>query len=571
MSNSGVNEGVRVQVRRRVRVWVGAVAVVAVGGLVASPVGASAPDRIRQQDSGGTLLIAAEQELASANWISSSAGASWGVWALGVHTLPQAFTVTPDGTYEPSPVLAGEPVLSEGPPQTVTYNINPDAVWSDGEPITSADFEYLWDQIANGRDIYDDTGYRSIESIDTSDPKTAVVTFAEPFAAWRDLFGGFYFLVPSHLLEGKSLDKQMKDGYAFSGGPWEMKDGKKGWKKGKSITLVPNDAYWGTKPSISEVTFQFITDSSAETQAVKTGQVSAAYPQPQEGILDEFDESADLEYVVSFGNVYEGFWINAAKFPLDSQAVRQALMAATDRSAIVDGIVEPAVREGRVLQSFVMPIFPDYFTPAFADAGYGETADLAEVDELMTGDGWEKNSQGIWEQDGKTASLQIQTTAGNEARELTEELWQSQLQTAGFDLEIKNPSADVLFGVNGPKGKFQVGLYAQVGTPDPGLCIVFCSENIPTKKNGFVGQNWTRTDDPTIDETWKAVDVTLDQAARAEAAKAGQAALADYVVAIPLYQKPNVFVWDSAKISGPLVDNPTLGPFFNMNLWTLSG
>ncbi|HEU5301947.1 MAG TPA: ABC transporter substrate-binding protein, partial [Acidimicrobiia bacterium] len=232
--------------RRRVRVWVGAVAVVAVGGLVASPVGASAPDRIRQQDSGGTLLIAAEQELASANWISSSAGASWGVWALGVHTLPQAFTVTPDGTYEPSPVLAGEPVLSEGPPQTVTYNINPDAVWSDGEPITSADFEYLWDQIANGRDIYDDTGYRSIESIDTSDPKTAVVTFAEPFAAWRDLFGGFYFLVPSHLLEGKSLDKQMKDGYAFSGGPWEMKDGKKGWKKGKSITLVPNDAYWGT-------------------------------------------------------------------------------------------------------------------------------------------------------------------------------------------------------------------------------------------------------------------------------------------------------------------------------------
>lgn len=548
------------------------VALVSVAALLAgTPIGASSQGRAHQQSSGGTLLIGAEQELATANWISSSAGSSWGVWELGVHTLPQAFTVTPAGAYEPSPILADEPTLVEGPPQTVTYRIDPAAVWSDGTPITSADFEYLWKQITTGKDIYDATGYKSIESVDTTDPKTAVVTFSEPFAAWKDLFGGFYFLVPSHLLEGKSLDKAMKDGYSFSGGPWKLDGGKAGWKKGKSVTLVPNEAYWGTKPSIQKVTFQFITDSAAETQAVKTGQVLAAYPQPQEGILDEFDENTDLKYIVSFGNVYEGFWLNADKFPLDSQAVRQALMAATDRQAIVDGIIKPAVREGKVLQSFVMPIFPAYFTPAFEEAGYGPTADLDKVETLMTDDGWAKGSDGIWAKDGKKATLQIQTTAGNEARELTEELWQSQLQTAGFDLTIKNPSSDVLFGVNGPKGKFQVGLYAQVGTPDPGLCIVFCSENIPTKKNGFVGQNWTRSDDSAIDESWGAVDVTLNTEERATAAKEGQAALADYLVSIPLYQKPNVFVWDKAKISGPLQDNPTLGPFYNMNLWTLAG
>lgn len=549
-----------------------AVALVSVAAIVsATPIGASSSTRVRQQSSGGTLLIGAEQELATANWISSSAGSSWGVWELGVHTLPQAFQVSPTGEYLPGAVLAGEPTLTEGPPQVVSYPINPDAVWSDGTPITSADFEYLWKQITTGKDIYDATGYKSIQSVDTTDPKTAVVTFSEPYAAWKDLFGGFYFLVPSHLLEGKSLDKAMKDGYAFSGGPWKLDGGKKGWKKTKSITLVPNDAYWGTKPSISKVTFQFITDSSAETQAVKTGQVSAAYPQPQEGILDEFDKNTDLQYIVSFGNVYEGFWLNAGKFPLNSQAVRQALMAATDRQAIVDGIVKPAVREGKVLQSFVMPIFPAYYTPAFEEAGYGPTADLDKVNTLMTGDGWAKGSDGIWAKNGKKAAIEIQTTAGNEARELTEELWQSQLQTAGFELTIKNPNSDVLFGVNGPKGKFQVGLYAQVGTPDPGLCIVFCSQNIPTKKNGFVGQNWTRSDDAAIDEAWGQVDVTLNTDARAAAAKTGQAALADYLVSIPLYQKPNVFVWDKAKISGPLQDNPTLGPFYNMNLWTLNG
>jgi len=65
--------------------------------------------------------------------------------------------------------------------------------------------------------------------------------------------------------------------------------------------------------------------------------------------------------------------------------------------------------------------------------------------------------------------------------------------------------------------------------------------------------------------------VTLETGPRSEAAKAGQAALAADVSSIPLYQKPNVFVWNKAKISGPLADNPTLGPFFNLNLWTLNG
>jgi peptide/nickel transport system substrate-binding protein len=567
-----VTEGVAVKAGLRKRGLLTVVALVSVSALlVAGPVGASTGSRVHHQSSGGTLLIAAEQELATANWISSAAGSSWGIWTLGTQTLPQAFDVTAGGEYTPGGVLAGEPELSPGPPQVVTYHINPAAVWSDGQPITSTDFEYLWKQITTGKDIYDSTGYTSIQSIDTSDPKTAVVTFSEPFAAWKDLFGGFYFLVPSHLLQGKNLNSAMKDGYAFSGGPWKLAGGKAGWKKGKSITLVPNDAYWGTKPTIKKVVFQFIIESAAETQAVKTGQVAAAYPQPQEGILDEFDQNPDLTYKFKPGNEYEGFWINAKAFPLDTQEVRSAVMYATNRQAIVDATLKPGAREGEVLQSFVLPTFPAYYTPAFADAGYGTTADLDKVNAIMTDAGWEKNSSGIWAKGGKEAAFSIQTTAGNEARELSEQLWQSQLQTAGFKLSIDNKSSDILFGVNGPKGKFQVAEYATVGTPDPGVCIFFCSKNIPSKKNGFVGQNWTRTDNATVDETCAAVDNTLDQTARTTAAKACQDALAADVSSIPLYQKGNIFVWDKTKISGPLEVNAQLGPFFNMNLWTFSG
>ncbi len=68
----------------------------------------------------------------------------------------------------------------------------------------------------------------------------------------------------------------MKDGYTWSGGPWFAK-----WNKGDDIILTPNPNYWGAKPHLDKVVFKFQTDTAAEFQAFKSGQVDAIYPQPQ--------------------------------------------------------------------------------------------------------------------------------------------------------------------------------------------------------------------------------------------------------------------------------------------------
>src|SRR5262245_8212497 len=133
----------------------------------------------RQRDAAGTIRVAAEQEPFCADWISSCAGLSWGMWALGYLTLPQAMTVDAAGNYKPGAVLVDTPSIAAGPPMKVTYRIRSDAKWSDGAPITSKDFEYTWSQIVNGNNIYDTTGYTAIGSIDTTDPKVAVLTFSE--------------------------------------------------------------------------------------------------------------------------------------------------------------------------------------------------------------------------------------------------------------------------------------------------------------------------------------------------------------------------------------------------------
>ena len=215
------------------------------GGGTKKPAGV--PSNIPQ---GGDLVVGGEQEPDCADWIASCAGALWGSITMEIQTMPHVYEWSPDNHFKTSILLTEDPKLEVGPPQKVTYKINPKAVWDDGQPITSTDFKYTWDQVAHGSDIYDRTGYQDMASVDDTDPHTAVVTYSKPFANWQEMFGGFYGVFPSHLLAGKDRDAMMKSGYAFSGWAWKIDH----WTKGTEVKLVPNPMWWGSKPHLSSLT-----------------------------------------------------------------------------------------------------------------------------------------------------------------------------------------------------------------------------------------------------------------------------------------------------------------------------
>jgi len=145
------------------------------------------PNAVELQD-GGTLVIGAEQEPDCMDWIASCGGSIWGSYMAQITTTPFVFNVRKvgdDWVPQISGIMASEPVVSAGPPQTVTYKFNPDAVWSDGTPITSADLKYTALQIRDGDDVLDKTGYSAIADIETPDAQTAVVTFDTVYAGWK--------------------------------------------------------------------------------------------------------------------------------------------------------------------------------------------------------------------------------------------------------------------------------------------------------------------------------------------------------------------------------------------------
>jgi len=533
-----------------------------------------------QINQGGDITVAAERDPACMDWISTCGASAWGVWTVETNTMPRAYDFSSDNLYKPSILLTGEADLRTAPAQVVTYHLNPKAVWSDGRPITSHDFNYTWDQIAHGQGVYDQSGYNDIASVDDSDPHVAVVTFAQNFAGWRGLFGGAYGVLPSHILEGQDRNAMMKDGYGWSGGPWQLAPG--GWVKSQSIKLVPNPNYWGKKPDLNSVTFAILADPAAELHAFLTGQVLAAHPEAQLA-SGEYKSAPGALFDAVGGLDYEALWFNVEKAPLTSKSVRQAIAYSLDREAMVtqlSGSLQPGVQP---IQSMLTPAYGKFYTEPFARYH----PDLTMVAQLMGGDGWTKGTDGIWAKAGEQASIAIKYPADNQRRQLGAQIVQNQLKAAGF-IATPTPEAPVpLFTQDLPAGGFVAGLYAQDhliespalpqgGQPtdnNPDLCRLYCATRIPTPTNSQAGMNYIRVADPNLNKYFADLDTNTDDGARIADANRGMDVLADLVPAIPIGAVPDIVVVNHAKLSvegGVFQHNLAYGPYTYLNEWYLN-
>ncbi len=167
---------------------------------------------------------------------------------------------------------------SEEVVRTVRYHITAEAQWSDGTPITAADFQYLWESVVNSPGTVRPAGYRAIADVRSSGGgKIVEVDFSERFADWTSLFN---HLLPSHLLRGENFTTVLNGGYPASAGTFTMR----GYDRNRGIiTLNRNDRFWGKEPARVEVlTFREIRSIAQGVELLANGQVSFMDVTPEE-------------------------------------------------------------------------------------------------------------------------------------------------------------------------------------------------------------------------------------------------------------------------------------------------
>jgi peptide/nickel transport system substrate-binding protein len=524
---------------------------------------------------GGEAVFGAEQWPECVNPITACAAFDWTWYTVLEHVLPRAMQLDVRGNFVASPLLVEAPTLENGgvteDPFTVRYRISEAAVWEDGTPITSTDFRFTWRALVSTKNAFRTAGYDLIEDIDATDPRVAIIRFSEAYAPWPDLFGGpTGFVLKAAAFPNKArqedpdLSERMMDNMPFSGGPWILRS----WTRDGAV-LVRNDRYFGPKAILDQVTMLPRTDQSTELQSILTGEVQAIYPFASDVSLLDHTELTD-----SIGG--EGQWMETVMFNLqaphlDDLLVRQAVLFALDRQAVVDELAKLNNPVAEVLNcGFVaLPhLGQSCRTQPFAQYAYNPERSRALLEQA----GYDCSSTPC-RKGGKPLRILYTTIGTNSLRLSIEDILTASALDAGIELRVKNFEASILFGdAKCPYGTFsEVSQCAQLASADPSVTALFACDQIPTPADFYAGRNWTGWCNPEADQLMHEADRELDPSRRADLLDRVYELEAEDAIGIPLFVRPAVSIWRPDQIAGPvgLWNGTSYGLFFNMDEWYL--
>ena len=517
---------------------------------------------------GGSIVVAAEEWPTCLNPLTQCANTSWMHRVADQYVLPKALALDADGNYVATPLVREVPTAANGGvkdnPFTVTYRIDPQATWDDGTAITAADFDFTWQAALKTTGTVSAAGYDQIDSVDTANPRTVVLKFKEPYAAWPDLFGGSsgYVLKKAAFPDGPDLSNALQDGIAFSGGAWKLQS----WSADQSV-LIPNRAYWvpGDVPLLDQVTFVPRTNQDSEIASLLSGDVAAIYPQPSPGYANKL-AVPDVKFTDGGGPRYENLWPNLSKAPLDDKQVRRALFMAVDREQIINTVIRPDTPRAELLNcaAWVPTIGPWCDNTQYADVKY----DPDGAKKVLQADGWTLDADGIFTKGGQRLDLEFSVVAGDTRREQVQQLMIQQAKRAGIAFHVKNYDRATLFDTVVPHLGHTVSVYVNTTSPDPDVTSFLACENIP-KPPDFKGQNASAWCDQAATDLMHQASREVDPDKRVELIhEIGKAIHDDYAI-LPFYQFPVITAWRTDKVAGPIKEytNSIYSAYWNINRW----
>jgi peptide/nickel transport system substrate-binding protein len=305
-------------------------AITALLGLAAP---ALAADVVAVKD-GGELVFTVSS--APPNWNPVTAkGDLTGNRQLQWPIYPHPFLTTTDAE-----VIVNEALLVSADvvgiePMVIEFVIKDEAVWSDGTPISAADFIYT-QQVQDPRACADcqpafTQGYELVSDTWASDDgKTVRFTLSQPFGPWRTLFP---YILPAHIAATYGdLATSFNEGLTvnvpgFSGGPYMVAD----YQDGVVLTLKKNPAWYGEPAKLDTVHFRFIASVSEQITALQNGEVGALYGGASLDTVEHVHQLDGINLEIGPTLTYFHFSLKAAEGDvMGDKVLRQAITRALD-------------------------------------------------------------------------------------------------------------------------------------------------------------------------------------------------------------------------------------------------
>ena len=285
---------------------------------------------------GGTLVVASASDPGTLNGAITTASPA--------HTVADSIyngLVQLDAELNPMPDLAERwTVSSDG--RTYTFNLVRNARWHDGQPFTSADVKFTYEQVLLKYHARTRGGLEGVlESVEAPNPATAIFHFTRPFGALLQRADVTEApILPKHLYDGTDILQNPRNATPVGTGPLKFKE----WVRGSQVVLVKNEGYFKKGlPVLDQVTFRVLPQAALSVVALERGEVDYLDTLPAPDV-PRLRARPGVTIAPTLAGPGGSFCISTGIFnltrpPLDNLRVRRAIYHAVNRDFMVPAVL----------------------------------------------------------------------------------------------------------------------------------------------------------------------------------------------------------------------------------------
>jgi peptide/nickel transport system substrate-binding protein len=272
--------------------------------------------------SGGTLVIGRSFEALDLNPFTCAC--ENGSLQVLANVFDNLVHFAPNSTGAPGPGLATSWTIS---PDQLTYTFKLRAAhFSNGEPVTASDVKYSLTRASGPKSLYG--VLYPIKSADVLSPTTVALHLKHVTPALL-----YSLAIPPGAIAPEKVASKESDAtfanHPVGAGPFMLKE----WLKGQKVVLVPNPHYWGKKPYLEQVVFQYVPDDNTRSLDVQSGNIDIGDEIPYSQI-GQINGQGQAKVKVFPSSALDAVYLNNAVKPLNDTKVRLALNYATPVAAI---------------------------------------------------------------------------------------------------------------------------------------------------------------------------------------------------------------------------------------------
>ncbi|HEX4221358.1 MAG TPA: ABC transporter family substrate-binding protein [Pseudonocardiaceae bacterium] len=426
--------------------------------------------------------------------------------------LPRLFLIQPDSSAVINHDYLTSATVTDSGQQVVTYNINPKAKWSNGDPLIWSDLKTQWLALNGSNPAFEvnqSTGYNDISSItEGTNPYQAIVTFKQPFAEWQYLFSRLSPLYPPSVnATPQAFNTALINGPStISAGPFIVTTVD---KDKQTIIMTRNPDWWGAKPVLSKIVYQ-VVERDNRADALANGEVTETPLFADADLYKRAQKMPNVAIRESIADNFNDLWFNGRSGALlGDLKLRTAMATGLNGDAFTKAIIGTIEPNPTPVGNHLYLPGTQYHQDHSGITGYN----LAKAKSELDADGWKlAPGKQYRTKNGQELDLSIlDASVGDPEDALTNKLLISQLATLGAK-GVLNAVPEDQYQADLDKGEWDITSQGWIVSPFP----ISGMETSYYLDPNNMGQNFSQIGSTQINNLFNEANATLDPAKRAQ-------------------------------------------------------